>query len=106
MTTKTATHTPGPWWADAGMIFMGNGDHVWGQGHPAYGTVIEYQDANPSEDEIQANASLIAASPDLLAACELALEWMCRIRVSTSVTELYESDRRQIVDAIAKAEAG
>lgn len=61
-----ASHTPGPWYAVARMVEIGNDDapdicstdpYTFGQGHLA--RCIE---------EAEANSHLIAAAPDLLAA--------------------------------------
>lgn len=61
-------HTPGPWNRNIpparkyGTIFAGQNKHVC---HLATGGM--------SDDEIEANCSLIVAAPDLLAALKLAL---------------------------------
>lgn len=59
-------HTPGPWpieglrpW-DKDIVIPGPG--VW----------VDYDDVN--HEEAMANAKLIAASPDLLTACKIALD--------------------------------
>ncbi len=59
------SHTPGPWQAD--------GQRVWANaGDPVYIASLKF--ANDSEmtiEEKEANTRLIAAAPDLLAACEV-----------------------------------
>jgi hypothetical protein len=57
MTTPHATHTPGPWTAD---IAAGNCASVSPIGFAWWGC--------PVSEETRANARLIAAAPDLLAA--------------------------------------
>lgn len=55
-----STHTPGPWYKDAGLV---RADRVAVAAYAGNGT-IRYP-SNP--DEVEANARLIAAAPDLLA---------------------------------------
>lgn len=68
MTNSTTNHTPGPWrvHAVAGLIQEANGHSI-----AAY--------TGTSQDEADANARLIAAAPELLAALEhlLALNSGC-----------------------------
>ena len=58
-----STHTPGPWRHDGGLVRA-----------KAYAVAVVTGDGvvrfSTSLDEISANARLIAAAPDLLAACE------------------------------------
>jgi len=72
-----ATHTPGPWEIEgpasyrAGEVAIGtvaNDNDSWSE----LATVVVRVDGLPSP-EGEANARLIAAAPDLLAACRLAL---------------------------------
>ena len=63
-----AKHTPGPW-----LIAEGDGTFVYalnGQGFNRFDIKVQGQKA--PLDEMAANARLIAAAPDMLAACELA----------------------------------
>jgi hypothetical protein len=60
---------------------------VWGMGG----------DTHPTLDEHEANARLIAAAPDLLAACEAAKEFF------ESNYGWYEDEYHQLADAIEKA---
>lgn len=80
MTTPTAQHTPGPWFADTENC--GGGMSI----KTADGTSIGHTAAvrDPSYTEIRtpeaiANARLIAAAPDLLAACKEALELLSHV---------------------------
>lgn len=64
-----AQHTPGPWTNDGGVVYGI-------ESRPRFfGVSIDIFDANewPAEiaEEAQANARLIAAAPELLAACRL-----------------------------------
>jgi hypothetical protein len=69
--TKTAQHTPGPWEHDGnGMIY----------GPPINDDAVLVCDLLPDmsdemTDEMKANARLIAAAPDLLAALENFVAW-------------------------------
>lgn len=81
------SHTPGPWTldqSDLGIVIDAEGDPIQTAGS---GNVVS--------EEGYANACLIAAAPDLLAACELALEKDGDLRGATR--------RGRIRDAIAKA---
>ncbi len=82
-----AEHTDGEW--------MVVGDYVYAR--------IENDDDNPDDIEIArvtrpADACLIAAAPDLLAACEAALE-----RENQRDTPAFSSLRAQLRAALAKA---
>jgi len=57
-----AKHTPGPWHFEAGRIWQ-RGDNP---------QPIAYADTYPDEIEREANARLIAAAPELLAALDVA----------------------------------
>ena len=84
-------HTPGPW-------------HVVGESDPEIhgpdGEWITHQVCSGAGDENndgQANARLIAAAPDLLAACKAALVWFDAAQDTAAA--------KQLRTAIAKAEA-
>ena len=68
----TTQHTPGPWWVDDdGFITAGSDD---------YKIIAEPRCMEPhgNEAEIDANAELIAAAPDLLAALQAVADyWEC-----------------------------
>ena len=82
-------HTPGPW---------------------TIGCIIEPDDDRPSyrlggrgldtADTMHANATLMMAAPDLLAACKSALNWLSYCDMTD--TAQYE----RLLNAIARAEAG
>lgn len=64
-------HTPGPWRIDSGGRIVNDPDHATSE--------RDYQIADPLERntfaECRANARLIAAAPELLAACEEAAKF-------------------------------
>jgi hypothetical protein len=65
-------HTPGPWWSESGVI------HARGPGwteknHSCIHVATAHFPEGVSLEVGYENASLMAAAPDLLAACELAL---------------------------------
>lgn len=72
----SAQHTPGPWflegnWSDQGRGPLGG----WVSSNPPAGMpIFELGPVVGDRAEIVANARLIAAAPDLLAACQQALE--------------------------------
>ena len=92
------THTPGPWHVG----HFRNGCDIVGP----HGEDIGYVNASDGADEptsypVEANARLIAAAPDLLAAARLALEEM----VQTVATRNSFTDAVDALDAaLAKAE--
>jgi hypothetical protein len=89
VTMFSPSHTPGPWRAGEGdeshLVFMGEEAiaDTWLRG-----------DCGDAE----ANARLIAAAPDLLVACKEALDFVHDMNAAN------RQARRQILDAIAKAE--
>ncbi len=84
------THTPGPWWPyrkqGYSNLFIGSGTHDVAEATHAGG-----------EEHRQANAQLIAAAPELLAA----LNYMVENAEADGWSELMLSDAKA---AIAKAE--
>ena len=86
MTTKQETHSPGPWQFDGQVILDADGGHV---ASPIGCDVADI------DDEPIANAQLIAAAPDLLAACERVMQ----LAVSVEGDEVFS----QVKVAIAKA---
>jgi hypothetical protein len=91
-------HTPGPWVDQCG--------HIHGAGNVAVATiddnmsderVREGSTLYPGQPEGQANAHLIAAAPDLLAACE---------NLENDDGSIPEHAWRLVQDAIDKARGG
>ena len=67
-TQRTKSHTPGPWHTEFGWVFADPKYGVGGEGC----TIAQLHggaDSAPHED-VEANTNLIAAAPDLLAACK------------------------------------
>jgi hypothetical protein len=88
-------HTPGPWVWNEGYCGLSSAD-----GHP----VLPYADYEnmwlPSYDaQGRADGHLIAAAPDLLAAC-----WAARAYVASHTHDSAGERLKQIEAAIAKAE--
>lgn len=85
------THTPKPWIKSRNLIETAAGDII---------ATVSYEQAG----YVQANGTLIAAAPDLLAACKdflRALDWMTVEDFSQAATRPY---RVAMEAAIAKAE--
>jgi len=77
---KNTTHTPAPWlMIDGNFVYSLNNDKTnrfdcaIRRGYIKQGYLQE-QYERTSQEEIEANAALICAAPDLLAACELFIE--------------------------------
>ena len=98
-------HTPGPW------AISHQPDTANRQVDDAAGRQITYCPVHCKSvplPEAQANARLIAAAPELLAACKLALEtaenWIHDQLDGTSMVEPELADLEPVRQAIAKAE--
>ncbi len=68
-------YTPGPWWSDEAKEVI----YIAADGEPEVACVAAQVDEDSVNDTDRANAHLLAAAPDLLAACEKALamyEWI------------------------------
>lgn len=95
-------HTPGPWSfhvRDASkpleIDICGRRQYTGGDKDMLSITVTKY---GPDDLEAEANARLIAAAPELLAACEYALEHLNVLKIQG-----VETVKRDLVDAIFKA---
>jgi hypothetical protein len=96
-------HTPGPWAVAAGanpknrVIYSVNG-----AGHPHIAVTVSHDFADGCEPDF-ANAALIAAAPELLAAALDAYKWLAEIHAAGGHTR---SDARfhALGAAVAKAE--
>lgn len=102
--------TPKPWKYDGDNAVVApaanNAIIAWLPGGVAYDSRGQNR---PVYIDVEANAHLIAAAPDLLAACKLALEWLddvCdpSLEPFGNCTEEGLAAYRQIEAAIAKAE--
>lgn len=99
-------HTPGPWVAcyskACGVV---TGFHIAGQKHGSTVPVVEAEQRfAPSRqpEEIEANAALIAAAPDLLAALKAMLAVV--VTVPEMNNHIFDGLGIQVNAAIAKAE--
>jgi hypothetical protein len=91
---KYSQHTPGPWWIDDnGFVASGSGDD--------YKTIADPRCMEPrgNEAEIDANADLIAAAPDLLVELKGLLE------VFTAYIDTEDVANADIVEAVRAAAA-
>lgn len=116
---KTTGHTPGPWRVaidgtntGRGPVILGE-DNYYDDGSPREICKLETSEMRGSlavhpharwrrtrdADEIDANARLIAAAPDLLEACKLATKVFFHNNLRSSFPEAMEA----LSDAIAKA---
>jgi len=98
-------HTPGPW------AFSNDKDYVveaFKEGSPY--SICKYDVNSDSEAEDLANANLIAAAPDLLAACKSAvgiiLERLNFIEQTYGLEQDKEAYLRELESAIRKATGG
>ena len=104
----SAKHTPGPWHLekDHDGVFTAIGEPIAIVGGEETGEQVRFTigrtcDYGPHGDEqTTANAQLIAAAPDLLAACEAAL---MQFEENASYDEADGYVVRQLQSAIAKA---
>ena len=87
-------HTPGPWTVDPKTLAVYAPDR---HGHAAAVRVVECGRTLLPTAEIRANAALVAAAPDLLAALQL---------VYANAGESPELIRSRIAPAIARATGG
>jgi hypothetical protein len=96
----TAQHTPGPWRVGPRQDIP-EGQHVLimaGQGGSSWGVAtVKLYDMRDAEIQ-SANARLIAAAPDLLAALEWAVE-----ALGPGDPRFYGEERRKAVAALTKA---
>ncbi len=111
------SHTPGPW------VFHGGPDpYIWGTGDFCSMMIAQIRgwghltgdgalglDADTAAGIQDANGALLAAAPELLAACELALSYVCAGRdniTGEQTAREVEADIVFVRDAIAKAKGG
>lgn len=104
----TTQHTPGPWHWDGSYARRDNSRIIKVVNGPASGNwVAAALDFNRDDrdDEVNANAHLIAAAPDLLASCQFALDWVNRIGEHAPIQFGGEAEvAAQLRASIAKAE--
>lgn len=103
-----AAHTPGPWYTDDAEEGYG----VWSENTGAMVSIttrgLHYGTRQISEGEELSNARLIAAAPDLLAACTSAIlqigDVLRHADMSKAERESTEAVRVELLSAIRKAE--
>lgn len=71
---KEAKHTPGPWWVEGGDPNAPSWAGMWPNIHADGYEVVGAQGLYGDYDTDMANARLIAAAPDLLAALMMVLD--------------------------------
>lgn len=106
MTMSKQTHTPGPWQkeSDGAGEFGIHADAGRTWKFVAMVTANGQGSAVVTEAEAEANARLVAAAPELLAACELALAYMERHSVpAPEYVTARANDLNILRAAIAKA---
>jgi hypothetical protein len=89
-------HTPGPWYTRHGQI---------SSEHSSHGCTIANCNATSKgigDEEVEANAILIAAAPEMLACLELAIEEVEGFEQRTGIKQLVPWVR-QAREAVAKA---
>lgn len=116
----SAAFTPGPWVLTGGVQLVGNPDSEYGQHNLYVGEVrhpdcigsicsVQSDDHCPPDgitrDVAEANASLIAAAPDLLAAVQAALQALHAIADEMTVGERYTNAGQYLLDALEPCRA-
>jgi len=89
-------HTPGPWWDESGIIHAKSAEWTAENHSCVHIAAVQWLD---DFSESEANANLIAAAPDLLAACKTAVK-KCPFPVGAALA------KEKLQNAIAKAEGG
>lgn len=71
-------HTPGPWWVALGSAFGGRCySGISSKNHDFLAeVVVQMEDDDKWAEQLQANARLISAAPELLQALQSMLQWM------------------------------
>lgn len=97
-------HTPGPWIVNTDPHYEdGKPGLIWGPSGPGYGSICELSPVYPREFKA-ADAALIAAAPDLLAACE---DLLCQVKcLGGEETQALDFDQAEAAIAKAKQPAG
>ncbi len=96
-------HTPGPWTVRGGSMVWSS--HQYGFDVATIDTFTGNAAILPAGQR-EASARLIAAAPDLLAACKLALDRFQALEDAEEATEADIAARCAVQDAIRRAETG
>ena len=100
----TNQHTPGPWTAEHGQIYADEFIQLeGGAGYPRHTNVATANDMWTDKTTRHANARLIAAAPELLAALQWAIEQLPRPVARTNHNGQYVDGYEAARAAIAKA---
>jgi hypothetical protein len=105
MNETRATHTPGPWSRTPGERFRHDSSAgVKGPNGLYVATALDFNRLD-REDEVEANANLIAAAPDLLEACEWLASWIDNEHPIWDLPDDIEicQLRQRLEEALAKA---
>jgi hypothetical protein len=100
-------HTKAPWLTENNFVYAlnNNNENIFYLSVQAgWGDRTKKVALRTSPEELEANARLIAAAPDLLEALKLAKAWMSSAGVDSADLEGYRINKQFIVDTIAKAE--
>lgn len=97
---SAAKHTPGPWHLFSNSIGVGV---TTGRSDVAHCSGF---DSLRTLEEVESNARLIAAAPDLLEALRGAIEWMYCVEPHLRDGEPFKRNFESYKAAIAKAEGG
>ena len=93
-----AEHTPGPWTTDTSHWQDREGVTIWAESNIIADVVPDHH------NQEEANARLIAASPDLLAAAKAALDRLCDPYLGEDDGERQRPEIAALEQAIAKVE--
>jgi hypothetical protein len=101
--TMNAKHTPGPWYWRRSMLPERAAFVLGAENVKSNTTVLQVAQAIGGAVPTDADASLISAAPDLLAACKMAQEWMAQ-QNGSDLGNIGKEAHDKMVEAIAKAE--
>ncbi len=96
--TQSTSHTPAPWLLDGTII------HVIEKGADRFAAYVTSPNKIASQQEVDANAHLIAAAPELVEACWEAFECLVILQDKTgTLTEVEEDCKKTLLAAITQA---
>lgn len=103
MTIQTQAPTPGPWTVETDPYHRPS---VWSDGKRGSTHEVATVATCLTAEEEQANARLLAAAPELLAACQAALDWIDRFGEHAPIMFGGEADVAQALEAAIAAATG